>query len=268
MKWPYYEQLAAHLAPSGVIGCDDPKVREFALDIARYLYVRGSYRQARALLEQCIDEWTVRSGGHHVDVLVARVHLGNVYRALTMYPDAYEIDAKTLEMMREHLGLEHSETLWAMGSYAATLRGRGDFLSAREVDEASLEAHERLFGQEDVRTLRTRNNLAVDHALTSEYGKAQQLLGQVYDQAINMDAGKRFQLQVWSNLSRAVRLNGQFQVATDMSQDAYTIGVTELGENHPAGGQGLRDLAAQERSAAGGLGAHAGHPGPYGSPVR
>lgn len=47
-KWPYYERLAAHLGPSGVIECDDPKVREFALDIARYLYVRGSYRQARS----------------------------------------------------------------------------------------------------------------------------------------------------------------------------------------------------------------------------
>jgi tetratricopeptide (TPR) repeat protein len=232
-KWLYYEQLAAHLAPSGVIGCDDPKVREFALDIARYLYVRGSYRQARTLLEQYIDQWTTQSGEHHVDVLVARIHLGNVYRALTMYPNAFEIDAKTLDLMREHLGSEHSETLWAMGSYAAALRGRGDFLPAREVDEASLEAHERLFGQEEVRTLRTRNNLAVDHALTSEYGKAQDILRQVYNQATNMDVGKRFQLQAWSNLGRAVRLSGYLQVAADMSADAYTVGVAELGEDHP-----------------------------------
>jgi tetratricopeptide (TPR) repeat protein len=246
-KWPYFELLAAHLGPSGVIGCDDPKVREFSLNIARFLYVRGSYRQARTLLEQYIESWTVQSGERHFDVLVARNHLANVYRALTMYPEAYETVSTTLEMMRESLGHEDSQTLWTLGGYAATLRARGDFLRARDIDYESLEAHERLLGPDDVRTLRTRNNLAVDHSLTSEYGKAQELLRQVYNQATNMDAGKRFQLQAWSNLSRAVRLGGQFQVAADMSEDAYTIGVTELGADHPDTLVAAKDYAVSLR---------------------
>ncbi|MET8001328.1 FxSxx-COOH system tetratricopeptide repeat protein [Nonomuraea glycinis] len=232
-KWPFFDQLAAHLSPAKVVECDDSRVREFALIIARYLYVRGSYKQAQALLEEFIEKWTERSGERHAEVLVARQHLGNVYRALAMYRKAYEIDSNSLQMMRDSLGHEHSETLWAMGGYASTLRGRGDFLRAREVDEESLEAHERIHGKDDARTLRTRNNLAIDHALASEYGKARKILGEVYNQATNMDASKRFQLQAWSNLSRAVRLSGQFQVATDLSEDAYTYGVRELGEDHP-----------------------------------
>ncbi|GGP11417.1 tetratricopeptide repeat protein [Nonomuraea glycinis] len=247
-KWAYFDQLAAHLSPSNVVDCDDPKVREFALNIARYLYVRGSYKQAQALLEQYIEKWTEQSGERHVEVLVARQHLGNVYRALAMYRMAYEIDSSSLEMMRASLGEEHSETLWAMGGYAATLRGRGDFLRAREVDEVSLEAHGRLHGQDDVRTLRTRNNLAIDHALASEYDRSQAMLREVYNRATNVEAaGKRFQLQVWSNLSRSVRLSGQFQVATDLSEEAYAYGVTELGEDHPNTLLAAKDYAVSLR---------------------
>jgi tetratricopeptide (TPR) repeat protein len=243
-RWAYYEQLAAHLSPSGVVGCDDPKVREFALDIARYLYVRGSYQQAQTLLEEYIEKWTERSGERDIHVLTARTHLGNIYRALALYPQAYELDTRTLEMMRESLGDEHSETLWATGGYAATLRGRGDFLRARDVDEESLQAHARILGEDDWRTLRTRNNLAIDHALTSEYGRARELLREVYNRAISTEiAGKRFRLQTMSNLSRVVRLSGQFHSATDLSEDAYTYGVTELGEDHPETMLAAKDYA-------------------------
>jgi hypothetical protein len=47
-KWSSFEELAAHLEPSGLISCVEPNVRKFAIDLVRYLYVRpGRARRVR-----------------------------------------------------------------------------------------------------------------------------------------------------------------------------------------------------------------------------
>ncbi|MET7334054.1 FxSxx-COOH system tetratricopeptide repeat protein [Nonomuraea sp. NPDC005650] len=248
-KWAYFDELAAHLERSGVIECEDPVVREFAHNIVRYLYVRGSYRQAQSLVGQCIDEWSRTNGERHIDVLVARGHLGNIYRALALYPRAYELESVTLEMMRESLGPEHAQTLWAINGYAATLRGRGDFLRARELDEQAHEAQERLYGTDDMTTLRVSNNLAVDHMLTSNYQHAQSMLKEIFlklSQA-REGIGKRLLLQSWSNLGRTVRLGGQFNEAADVGEEAYAYGVKELGPDHPDTLRAAKDYAISLR---------------------
>ncbi|WP_328814971.1 FxSxx-COOH system tetratricopeptide repeat protein [Nonomuraea cypriaca] len=247
-KWPAFEELAAHLEPSGLIKCQEPAVRKFALDLVRYLYQRGSYNPAQILLDQYIQRWSETSGERHSDVLVARIHLGNVYRALTLYTKAHELDSQTLEMMRESLGHEHTETLWATSSYASTLRGRGDFLLAREVDEEAREAYERLMGKEDVRTLRVLNNLGVDYILTSEYAKAHEVLEEVHLKMSSAEGlGRRLLLHSWSNLGRAVRLSGQFEVATDLAEEAYGYGVAQLGDDNPATLLAAKDFAISLR---------------------
>lgn len=233
-RWDDFEKLAAHLRPSGLIESEEPSVREFALNFARYLYVRGNYQPAQTLLEEYIEKWTEDSGPRHNDVLVARKHLGNIYRALTFYRRAYELDSETVDMMRESLGPEHTETLWATNGYGATLRGRGEFLLAREVDEESRLAHERLYGPNDPRTLRARNSLAHDYALTGDYATAQEMHKDIFVYVSPVEGiGKGFTLLTWNNLMRAVRLGGQFDEAADLGNDAYAYGVKELGPDHP-----------------------------------
>ncbi|MEV1172599.1 FxSxx-COOH system tetratricopeptide repeat protein [Nonomuraea sp. NPDC049784] len=247
-KWPQFEELAAHLEPSGLIDCTLPSVRGFALDLVRYLYVRGSYRQAESLLNQYIVQWTEASGARHVDVLVARIHLGIVYLGLTSYTRAYEIMSETLQVMIEELGPERPETLWAKNSYAGALRGRGEFFQARQNDQELLEAYERVTGPRATDTLRARNNLAIDYALTSDYDRAGKLLQEVYLQRSSAEGiGRRVLLSTWSNLSRAVRLSGQFQVATDMAEEAYQYGVAQLGDDHPITLLAAKDFAISMR---------------------
>ncbi|MGW0809367.1 FxSxx-COOH system tetratricopeptide repeat protein [Nonomuraea sp. NPDC002799] len=250
-KWPSFEELAAHLEPSGLIECDDPAVRKFALDLVRYLYVRGSFKPAEVLLDQYIDRWTQISGPDHKDVLVARIHLGNVYRALTFYGKAYDLDSETLEIMGQSLGAERPETLWARSSYGATLRGRGEFLRAREVDEETVEIYERIIGdnsRDDIRVLRVLNNLGITYSLTSEYGKAQKTLEEVHLYMSSAEGlGRRVLLHSWNNLSRAVRQNGQIHVATDMAEEAYAYGVAQLGDDNPATLLAAKDFAISLR---------------------
>ncbi|WP_240777965.1 FxSxx-COOH system tetratricopeptide repeat protein [Nonomuraea basaltis] len=247
-NWPRFEELAAHLEPSGLIDCTLPDVRRFALDLVRYLYVRGSYRQAQALLNEYIAKWAEASGARHKDVLAARIHLGNTYLELASYPRAEELVAETLELMTDTLGPEQPETLWAKTGYAATLRGRGEFARAQELDAEAAEVYQRLHGNSHQLTLRARHNLALDYTLTSKYGEASKILQEIYlSQSSTEGVGRRALLLTWINLSRAVRLSGQFQVATDMAEEAYNYGVAQLGDDHPNTLLAAKDFAVSLR---------------------
>ncbi|WP_223167600.1 FxSxx-COOH system tetratricopeptide repeat protein [Nonomuraea sp. SYSU D8015] len=247
-NWPRFEELAAHLEPSGLIECTVPAVRKFAIDLVRYMYVRGSYQQAQALLNEYIQKWTEASGPRHSDVLVARIHLGNVYLALTLYSRAQELMSETVGMMEESLGPDHPETLWGKQSYAAALRGRGEFGKAQEIDAEVVEGYERLSGDNERVVLRARANLALAYTLTSEYVHAQKMLQETYLRQSSMDGyGRRNLLATWSNLSRAVRLGGQLEVAMNIAEEAYNYGVAQLGEDHPRTLLAAKDLAISLR---------------------
>jgi hypothetical protein len=246
--WHRYEELAAHLEPSGLVECTVPGVRTFALDLVRYLYVRGSYRQAQALLNEYIEKWAQVSGDQHKDVLAAQVHLSNTYLELALYTKAAELAGTTLDRMTETLGPEHSETLWAKTGFAGALRGRGEFARAQEVDAEAAEIYERLHGDGHQLTLRARHNLALDYILTSEYDEASRILQDIYLKQSSMEGiGRRALLLTWVNLSRAVRLSGQFEVATDLAEEAYTYGVSQLGDDHPGTLLAAKDFAISLR---------------------
>ncbi|NRQ33605.1 tetratricopeptide repeat protein [Nonomuraea sp. NN258] len=248
--WNRFEELAAHVEPSGLIRCHESRARDFTKNFIRYLYVRGNYASALGLVRQVIEVWTEMSGAQHEDVLVARAHLGNIYRALTRYGEAYEVDSETLDLMREELGPDHDQTLWAMGGYASTLRGRGEFERAREIDEESHRLHDSSYGPHDMRTLRTLNNLGVDCVLTNDFQRAQDIhYGNYRYLSSHEDIGKRLLLQAWSNLCRAVRLNGQILDAAELSQDAHQYGVTALGPDHPVTLQAAKESAISMRRA-------------------
>ncbi|WP_166427197.1 FxSxx-COOH system tetratricopeptide repeat protein [Nonomuraea mesophila] len=243
-RWPQFEELAAHLEPSGLVECTVPAVRQFALKLVRYLYVRGSYRQAQALLDEYITKWTAAGGALQPEVLMAQIQLGIVHLALARYTEAEELMSQVVDQMAETLGPEHPDTLWAKNSYAAALRGRGEFLQARELDSEVRSGYNRLHGEDDTLSLQARNNLALDYALTSEYKQARDMLLDVYLYMSSVEGvGRRPLLQMWSNLSRAVRLSGQFQVATDMAEEAYSYGVSHLGDDHPTTLSAAKDYA-------------------------
>ncbi|WP_327584533.1 FxSxx-COOH system tetratricopeptide repeat protein [Nonomuraea sp. NBC_00507] len=247
-NWARFEELAAHLEPSGLVDCKVSEVRSFALDLVRYMYVRGSYRQAQTLLNEYIDRWSQASGAQHKDVLAAQVHLSNTYLELATYADAERLFAETFEQMRDSLGPEHSETLWAQTGYAAALRARGDFSAARQLDAEAAEIYKRLHGDTHQLTQRARYNLALDYTVTSKYDQAREILRDIFLHQSSVEGiGRRALLLTWINMSRAVRLSGQFQVATDMAEEAYTYGVAQLGDDHPNTLLAAKDFAISLR---------------------
>ncbi|GAA2863942.1 hypothetical protein GCM10010517_23080 [Streptosporangium fragile] len=250
-KWRIFEELVAHVTPSGLEECAEPAVRKFALDVARYLYTSGNYQSANSFLRSFIDRWSRVSGPRHPDVLVARRHLGNVLRGLGQYTAAYEIDHRTLDEMRETLGPEHDETLLMTNGYGASLRARGDFIGARKLDEGSRDVHLAGKGPTSPSTLRVLNNLALDYALTSDYTAARILHQETFlEQSGAPEQVSRGSLLLsWNGLARAVRLCGDYKEACDLGEEAYAYGVQELSLDHHYTLLTAKDLSIAKRRA-------------------
>lgn len=242
--WERYSDLLGHIRPSGVGESHDPAVREFALDIVRYLYLSGDYGTARNLVEEFLDRWMADSGGENPDILTGRWHFGNILRALGEFGAAYEVDQVGWERTQELVGPNHQRTLQFRNSLGADLRARGDFEGARSHDIESLAQHREQFGDDNVETLRVMNNLALDHGLVSDYRKARDAHETAYLGFQNM--GEKFAVNILnalSGLARAVRLCGDYAEACDLGGEAYGYGLNQLTAEHPHTLRAGKDLS-------------------------
>lgn len=246
-QWPRYAELVAHVVSpvTQLALCRDPGVRAFALRIVRYLYRSGDQASCRALAETLIEQWTKDSGPDHDTVLDAQRHLGNSLRELGFYHEAYALTGATLERSAETLGERDRLTLALRNSFAADLRGRGDFAAARDMDEESLLLHEQVYGADHRQTLRVMYNLALDYGVNSEYTRARDLHRRTF--ILRSKAASEVPatdvLISWGGLARAVRLCGDYTEARDVGEEAYEYGRETLGADNYWTLRTLNDLS-------------------------
>jgi tetratricopeptide (TPR) repeat protein len=249
-NWSRYDDLLAHADPSHVVECPNPVVRQFCLDMVRYLYASGDPRAARSFVERVISAWEKDPGEESERyVLFARRHLGNVLRELGEFREAFEVNELTLERMIQLLPADDEQTLLLTNSHGADLRAQGKFEEARRHDEDSLRRHELAFGPSDRRTLRAANNLALDYVLISDYERARQLHMETFQRQRSPGSGVSAQeiLSSWNGLARIVRLSGKYTEAVDLGEDARAFGVHELGAEHPWTLRTAKDLSIAKR---------------------
>jgi tetratricopeptide (TPR) repeat protein len=235
--WPRFAQLVAHAssASTQLERSEVAAVRNFAVDIVRYLYNTGDLDTARGFAERFIKQWSSNTEAADTLLLRAQRNLGNVLRDLGQYSAAYALDEETLRLAREALGDRDALTLGVTNSLGADLRARGEFGEALDLDQNSYERHKVGLGANNLRTLRAANNLAVDYGLNTMYPEARDLHRTTYqlrrEAAAEIPATEL--LSSWNGLARALRLCGSFAEARDVGQDAYEYGLSELGPEHP-----------------------------------
>ncbi|WP_246059500.1 FxSxx-COOH system tetratricopeptide repeat protein [Herbidospora galbida] len=249
-KWGDFADLVPHVGPSQLLGSSEPEVREFALNVVRYLYSSGNYPSALELVDTFINDWG-KSRENHPDVLRARRHQANILRRMGEYSTVYDLDRATLDMVIAEFGAEHPETLIATNGLGGSMRARGDFRTALELDEESVRQHERLLGEDHVLTLRAKNSLALDYGLNSRYEQARKLHTEVYlaqSEALN-PASAEIVLLSRNSMARAVRLTNGFEEACDTGEAAMAFGVQKLGRDHWATLITAKDLSIAQRRA-------------------
>jgi len=234
-SWQVYYDLLGHIQPSRLAESEHSAVRQFALDVVRYLYASGDYDSSQRFVEHFISEWTARGSEDDTDVLRARWHLGNIKRSLGRYQEAYEIDQRTREAVERTVGLDSTLALRLLNSIGADLRARGEFLRARDHDLETYERHVRVLEPDAAQTLRVTNSLALDYGLISDYQESKRLHeeGYIRMRVPGKANGAVDLLAPWGGLARAVRLCGDYAEACDVGEEAYHYGVNELGAEHP-----------------------------------
>ncbi len=249
-RWSAYADLLAHAGPSAVVESQEPQVRRFVRNIARYLYVAGEYVYARSFVEGALERWTANSGEDHPDVLIMRRHRGAVLWALGDYQAAYNLNRRTLEQMREILGEDNEETLILFNTHGADLRARGEFADACALDEWSLERHRQVFGDQHPRTFMATINLALDYRNLGDYRKAFQLEEQSYHDRLDF-YGRDDDPQVLlalDNLGDALRHAGDYAASREVEERTYrdyqeVVRQQRLPHDHPWVLQQARSLS-------------------------
>ncbi len=237
-SWQRYSELLPHVTSdfTELAKSQDPRVRELARNMMRYLHQSGDYTSCLALADRFIEQWTKDSGPDSRDVLDAQRHLGNVLRLLGRYQESSELTGEILAKSRRILGENDSLTLYLRTSYGADLRARGEFGRALELDQATRALLEAQFGTEHFRSLRLLSSLALDYGLNSDYVTAKDLYQYAYPLMTQREAGTAPAdlLGVWIGLAWTLRLLGQYREAQDLLQEAQDYAQVTLGLEHIA----------------------------------
>jgi tetratricopeptide (TPR) repeat protein len=235
-QWERFRELLPHVTSDAtdLTASPDPVVREFALKMARYLYLSGDLASCQDLTKRIIDQWVADSGPDDPHVLAAQRQVGDVLFGLGRYAEAATVNEQTLNRAREVLGEQHPHTLALQSARAANERALGNFQKALELDAETLKLNEAAFGPTALQTLRAINNLGLDYGLIGDYGAARQFSQRAYLLASETDSGASATevLIPWGNLAWAVRLEGQYTKARDVGSDAWAFGKERLGPDH------------------------------------
>ena len=222
-NWPRYEELLAHVRPSGVLTSPHPDVRRLVHNIVRYLFNIGDLPTSEDLTLEALEAWTAASGPDDIDVLILSGQQASLLWTQGKYDDAFNLRSDTLERMRAVLGDDHEATLRVMNGYGADLRARGEFATALEHDDNTLYRHNEVFGADDPQTLNMANNVAVDQGLNSQYEAAYETDARTHQDRIDFYGRNDHPSVAWSLSAMAadLRLGGRYREALVTSEQAY-----------------------------------------------
>ena len=235
-QWWRYRELLPHVASeaTSMARSEDPKTRNFVLDVLRYLHFSGDLVSCETLTRRFIDQWTADSGPDDRWVLGAQRRYADVLRQLGKYGESYALDEEVLGRARAALGDQDPITLGVQTAFAADQRARGNFATALALDKQALKLHETAFGPTHPQTLRAVSNLALDNGFNSDYRSARELSRRAYLLMSEATTGvsPTEVLISWYNLAWTVRLEGKFTAARDVSEEAWAYGRERLGPGH------------------------------------
>ena len=175
-SWQSYEALHDHAIASGAVACQQELVREFVVNLTRYLTVAGDTRSAIALADEAItlwdededagedadaDEHGVTGSGSRVMMRIAKVGALFVQGS---WVEAFHRQEEIRAEMRADLDRWSANIIELDGMTGARHRIAGNFAGALAADRDALRAHVAEFGNDDPRTFGMFHSLITDLA--------------------------------------------------------------------------------------------------------
>ncbi len=249
-NWERYRDLWPHVEPSGAVECVHREVREMVLNLARFLYVQGSYDAGQAFTETALRRWEQMFDADDQAMLVLMRHLATILRALGRDSEARDAGVGCYAALRRAYGDDDEEALSAGNLVGGAYRGLGRFKEALELDQDLYSRHIRVFGDEHPRTLMSGNNLALDYFLMGDYDKAAELdMAVLHARRRVLGEENPFTLQSEDGYARDLREAGQYRQARNLLENILDRYVATLGMIHPSTLRAAKQLAVARRKA-------------------
>jgi tetratricopeptide (TPR) repeat protein len=162
--------------------------------------------------------------------------------------DAGRLASGSMDIRKDLLGEEHSDTLTSMFTFASTYRSQGRWKEAEELQVSAMETTKRVLGEEHPDTLTGMVNLASTYRKQGRWKEAEEL------QVSVLEAEKRVlgeehpdTLTGMANLASTYRKQGRWKEAEELQVSVMEAEKRVLGEEHPHTLTGMSNLASTYR---------------------
>jgi hypothetical protein len=236
-SWRSYEPLHGHAVESGAVTCQQELVREFVVNLTRYLTVAGDTRSAIASADEAITHWNKDAGesgatgsGSCVMMRVAKVGALFVQGS---WAEAFRLHEETLAEMRADLDRWSANIIELEGMTGARHRIAGNFAQAVAADRNALRAHVAEFGNDDPRTFSVVHSLIADLALGGAAVEASTAARELHRNCLAFYGDNSHPAVLAANgvLSRCQWLVGDYGEATGTAAEVHN-GYATLPEDH------------------------------------
>jgi tetratricopeptide (TPR) repeat protein/predicted Ser/Thr protein kinase len=178
-----------------------------------------------------------------------RQSIGDAYRDLALYNEAAPHMERALQLRREILGGEHTDTLQSMQELGATYIRAGKYAPAEALLTELWETERRLHGNDRQETLGAMNELASLINAQGDYARSAALMSRVFESQRKLLGEEHPDtLAVMNNLASVYSNQGRYAAAEALYQKAVEIKRRVLGYEHPSTLLSMNNLAVAYRN--------------------
>ena len=159
--------------------------------------------------------------------------------------EAEILQIKVLDTRNEILGVEHPETIGAMGNLATTYYFLGKYTKAEKMQMEVLDASNRILGEEHPETIYAMGHLAATYQNLGKYTEAENLEMQVLDVSSRILGVEHPEtIKAMANLAATYQNLGKYIEAEMLEMKVLDAGNRILGREHPVAINAMASLAA------------------------
>jgi tetratricopeptide (TPR) repeat protein len=243
-SWQGYGPLHGHAIASGAVTCQQELVREFVVNLTRYLAAAGDTHSAITLANKAITHWDKNVGengptGSGSRVLMRVAKIGALF-AQGSWAEAFQLQDETLAEMRADLDRWSANIIGLEGMTGARHRIAGNFAAALAADQDAMRAHVAEFGNDDPRTFSVARSLVTDLTLSGAAVEASTAARELHRNCLAFygDTSHPVVLAARGILGRCQWLAGDYGEATGTVAEVHSGYATlpddhMLDQNHP-----------------------------------
>ncbi len=194
-------------------------------------FARGEYDEADEVLMEAVELHEAEDPVSTEDLAVTLGHLATLRNQMGEANEAESILRRTLAIWQER-GDEEQAAL-TTHTLATTLENRGEFQTALELKQESLETLRRLYGDENPVVAQLKNNLAFNLHSSGRFEEAEQLYYQALAVSERRLGSEHVEVaEVLSNIGRLMMDQGRYSEAEPLTLRAAEIMQTSVAEDH------------------------------------